>query len=631
MKFLSRKSLIVLHDLFMTAAAIVAAFYMRFETPGLEERFNLLIWIVPGIVIYAGFVYSFFHLDDAKWRFASLPDLSNIFRSVSVIAVSLLVLDYILVSPNFYGTFFFGKTTIIIYWILQMFFLGGPRIAYRYFRYSRTRQHARTAESAPTLILGRAADAEVLLRAIESGAVKKIWPAGILSPSVSDQGQSIRGIPVRGNFDDLERVVTDLGNAGRRVTRVVLTPSAFETEAKPETLLMQARRLGLATSRLPSLDEGGEALRLAPVNVEDLLLRPTVKIDYGRIEHFVKDKSIIVTGGGGSIGSEICDRIVTFGASRLLVVENAEAALHAILETLAAKQTGVKIEGRLADIRDRERILRLFAEFKPDIVFHAAALKHVPLLERDWDEGVKTNVFGSVNVADAAAEAGAAGMVMISTDKAIEPVSVLGATKRFAEMYCQALDTKFAHRKGASTMRLISVRFGNVLASNGSVVPKFKAQIDAGGPVTVTHPEMVRYFMTIREACDLVVSAGSHALDGARSDVAVYVLNMGQPVKILDLAERIIRLSGLEPGRDIEIAFTGMRPGERLHEILFAREEPSSEIGIAGIVAARPITPTMETMQAWLTTLEQGLARGDRSAIYRVLRDAVPDFQGEAA
>ena len=318
MKFLTRKSLIVLHDLFMTAAAIVAAFYLRFEAPGLEERFNLLIWIVPGIVIYAGFVYSFFHLDDAKWRFASLPDLSNIFRSVSVIAVSLLILDYILVSPNFYGTFFFGKTTIIIYWILQMFFLGGPRIAYRYFRYSRTRQHARAAESAPTLILGRAADADVLLRAIESGAVKKIWPAGILSPSTADQGQSIRGIPVRGTFDDLERVVTDLGNAGRRVTRVVLTPSAFETEAKPETLLMQARRLGLTTSRLPSLDEGGEALRLAPVNVEDLLLRPTVKIDYGRIEHFVKDKSIIVTGGGGSIGSEICDRIVTFGAARLL-------------------------------------------------------------------------------------------------------------------------------------------------------------------------------------------------------------------------------------------------------------------------------------------------------------------------
>ena len=215
-----------------------------------------------------------------------------------------------------------------------------------------------------------------------------------------------------------------------------------------------------------------------------------------------------------------------------------------------SKQAKPEIDGRIADIRDRERIFRLMADFKPDIVFHAAALKHVPLLERDWDEGVKTNVFGSINVADAAAAAGAAAMVMISTDKAIEPISMLGATKRFAEMYCQALDADFSRRAAAERrpMRLIAVRFGNVLASNGSVVPKFKAQIDAGGPVTVTHPDMVRYFMTIREACDLVVTAATHALSPDRSDVSVYVLNMGQPVKIVDLAERMIRLAGLGAG-----------------------------------------------------------------------------------
>ena len=208
-------------------------------------------------------------------------------------------------------------------------------------------------------------------------------------------------------------------------------------------------------------------------------------------------------------------------------------------------------------------------EFKPDIVFHAAALKHVPILERDWSEGVKTNIFGSVNVADAAQAAGAEAMVMISTDKAIEPVSMLGLTKRFAEMYCQALDRDLAAQRDSNKppMRLISVRFGNVLASNGSVVPKFKAQIAAGGPVTVTHPDMVRYFMTIREACDLVITAAAHALAPVRPDVSVYVLNMGQPVKIVDLAERMIRLSGLQPGYDIDIVFSGMRPGERLNEI----------------------------------------------------------------
>ena len=631
--FTPRLWLILAHDLLVTAAAVLASFFIRFEEYGLVERWRLLLLVLPLFVLFAGLVYAFFDIYKAKWRFTSLPELYNLVRASTVLAVSLLALDYVLVAPNIYGTFFFGKITILLYWLLQISFLSGPRVAYRYFRYTRALHHAKATEAAPTLVLGRAADADVLLRAIESGAVTKVRPVGILSSSPADRNQSIRGVSVLGDMDDLERIVADLANREVKVTRLVLMPTAFEPEAKPETILMRARRLGLATSRLPSLHEGGEALRLAPVKVEDLLLRPGVKIDYGRLEAFVRGQAIIVTGGGGSIGAEICDRIVTFGAGRVLVLENSEPALHAVLEMLATKQTRAQIEGRLADVRDRERIFRLMADFQPDIVFHAAALKHVPLLERDWGEAVKTNVFGSVNVADAAVAAGAKAMVVISTDKAIEPVSVLGASKRLAEMYCQALDSDFArpHEAGRRSMRLIAVRFGNVLASNGSVVPKFKAQIEAGGPLTVTHPDMVRYFMTIREACDLVVTAASHALAPGQRWVAVYVLNMGQPVKIVDLAERMIRLSGLEPGRDIDIAFTGIRPGERLHEILFAREEPSVPIGIEGIVAAKPMSPSLEAMRGWLAALEQGLAREDRSVIYGVLRDAVPDFSGQAA
>ena len=632
-KLTPRQILIVLHDLLATAAAIVVTFVMRFEDARLGDKLGGLELFLPVLLIYAAGIYFIFGLHRNKWRFTSVPDLYNIFRASTVLAVSLLALDYVLLSPNVYGTFFFGKITIILYWLLQMFFLGGSRVAYRYFHYARTIQRVKIADATPTLVVGRAADAEVLLRSIESGAVKKIWPVGILSPSPTDRGQSIRGIPVLGDIDDLERVVTDLAGRDTRVTRLVLAPSAFSPEARPESILMRARRLGLSLSQLPSFEAGGPAVQLAPVAVEDLLLRPSVKIDYHRLEAFVAAKSIVVTGGGGSIGAEICGRIVTFGAARLLVIENSEPALYAVLEALAAKQSETEISGRIADIRDRARITRLIAQFKPDIVFHAAALKHVPVLERDWDEGIKTNVLGSINVADAAAAAGATAMVMISTDKAIEPVSVLGATKRLAEMYCEALDHEFAQRDGQDkrAMRLISVRFGNVLASNGSVVPKFKAQIEAGGPVTVTHPDMVRYFMTIREACDLVVTAASHALAPPRSDVSVYVLNMGQPVKIVDLAERIIRLSGLEPGRDIKITFTGIRPGERLHEILFAREEEMTETGIPGIVAAKPVRPSLEAIRAWVATLEQGLARDERAAIYNVLRDAVPEFRGEAA
>ncbi|GAB9162439.1 SDR family NAD(P)-dependent oxidoreductase [Bradyrhizobium diazoefficiens] len=628
-----RNFLIALHDLLATTAALFAAFYLRFEGgDGFYDRLPLLFQILPYFLAFSVVVFFVFNLTTTKWRFISLPDALNIIRVASVLTVALLVLDYIFVAPNVRGAFFLGKVTIVLYWFLEISFLSALRVTYRYFRYTRVRRHARTQDTAPTLLIGRAADAEVLLRGIESGATKRIWPVGMLSPSSSDRGQLIRNVPVLGGIDDIEDVIGDFAKRNKAIARLVMMPSAFEPEAHPESILMRARKLGVIVNRMPSL-ESGDTPRLTAVAVEDLLLRPSETIDYARLEALIRGKAVIVTGGGGSIGSEICERVVAFGAARLLIVENSEPALYAVTEALAVQGSAAAIEGRIADIRDRERIMRLMAEFKPDIVFHAAALKHVPILERDWSEGVKTNIFGSINVADAAHNAGAEAMVMISTDKAIEPVSMLGLTKRFAEMYCQALDHDLAAGSGGAKppMRLISVRFGNVLASNGSVVPKFKAQIEAGGPVTVTHPDMVRYFMTIREACDLVITAAAHAFGTQRSDVSVYVLNMGQPVKIVDLAERMIRLSGLQPGYDIEIVFTGMRPGERLHEILFASEEPTREIGVAGIMAAQPNEPPMQTLRKWIAALEQAIARDDRATIRTILKDAVPEFGSTAA
>jgi FlaA1/EpsC-like NDP-sugar epimerase len=621
-----RNALIAAHDALATAAALFASFFLRFDGDLLWNRLPLLLYILPYFIAFSVVVSYLFRLTTTKWRFISLPDALNIVRVATVLTLALVVLDYLIVAPGTGGTFFFGRITIVLYWFLEILFLSAPRFAYRYFRYTRVRRHARIEGASPALLIGRAADAEVLLRGIESGAVKQIWPIGVLSPSPSDRGHTIRDVPVLGGIDDVEDVIRDYEQRGKPISRVVMTPSAFEPEARPEAILMRAKRLGLIVSRMPSL-ESGDAPRLTAVAVEDLLLRPSERIDYAKLEGLVKGKAVIVTGGGGSIGSEICDRIATFGASRLLVIENSEPALYAVTEALSTREGLAAVEGRIADIRDRERIMRLMNEFKPDIVFHAAALKHVPILERDWSEGVKTNIFGSANVADAALAAGAEAMVMISTDKAIEPVSMLGLTKRFAEMYCQALDHDLATQAaGRPRMRLISVRFGNVLASNGSVVPKFKAQIEAGGPVTVTHPDMVRYFMTIREACDLVITAAAHALAPPRPDVSVYVLNMGQPVKIVDLAERMIRLSGLEPGLDIEIVFSGMRPGERLNEILFASEEPTVEIGLAGIMAAKPNEPPMAMLRKWLAALEEAIAKDDRATIRAVLKDAVPEF-----
>jgi O-antigen biosynthesis protein WbqV len=607
-----------------TAIAVILSFYLRFGGETFFERLPLLLVLLPYFVAFSIVICFVLDLTMTKWRFISLPDILNIIKAATVLSIGLMVLDYIFVSPNVLGTLFIGKTTIVIYWVLQIALFSGSRLAYRYYRFSRTRNRTRSAKSATSLIVGTAADSEILIRAAESGAIHRIWPVGLLSPSKADQGQLIRGVPVIGGIEDFSSVISDFANRGDPIERVVMTPSALAAESRPEDIIREARKAKLPVHRLPSLEDSREALQLAPVAVEDLLLRPSVKIDYNNLETLIRGKSVVVTGGGGSIGSEICNRVVSFGAARLMILEHSEPALYAIVEALLQRKGSV-IEGRIADIRDRKRIFSVMADFKPDIVFHAAALKHVPILEKDFSEGVKTNIIGTMNVADASLAASAQAMVMISTDKAVEPISMLGLTKRFAEMYCQAVDHELLTSTGKPSMRLISVRFGNVLASNGSVVPKFKSQIEAGGPVTVTHPDMVRYFMTIREACDLVITSASHALGVQNQIVSVYVLNMGQPVRIADLADRMIRLSGLLPGTDIDIVYTGPRPGERLHEILFAREEPPTEIGVDGVMAAKADQPSKAEIVSWISELNNADER-DHSAIKRILRSAIPEF-----
>ncbi|KMO17640.1 SDR family NAD(P)-dependent oxidoreductase [Methylobacterium indicum] len=619
---------IIAHDLVATALAVLLTFVIRFDGPLLAERLAHLPLLLPPFVACAGLVYRAFGLYRTKWRFASLPDLANIVRAVAVLTLLLLVLDYVLVSPVLFGIYFFGKIAIGLYFVLQIFLLGGPRLAFRYLKYSRSRQSAARAASTPTLLIGRGHDIEVVLRAIESGAVRKLDPKGILSPRAEEQGQTMRGVPVLGAVSDLDEVVAGMAARGVPIRRLVATPSALAPEAEPEALIARARRLGLPLARVTSLGDTGRGAELAPIEIEDLLLRPTVAIDRPRLEHFLTGQRVVVTGGGGSIGSEICARALAFGASAVLVLESSEPALHGVLSR-PGLSGDARVSGVIADIRDRDRLFRVLAEFRPDAVFHAAALKQVPYLERDWSEGIKTNVFGSVNVADATLAAGARALVMISTDKAIEPVSQLGVTKRFAEMYAQALDAG----RAPDETRLVAVRFGNVLGSVGSVVPVFKAQIARGGPVTLTHPDMVRYFMTVREAADLVLTAASHADREARDPqagdqrAAVYVLKMGQPVRIRDLAERMIRLAGFEPGEDIDVVVTGARPGERLNEILFARDEPMVNLaGIDGVMAAKPIFADRAQLSAWLDRLAAAVAADDRAAADAVFGEAIPDF-----
>jgi FlaA1/EpsC-like NDP-sugar epimerase len=472
------------------------------------------------------------------------------------------------------------------------------------------------------LLIGRPSEAEGVLRGVETGIVRAMHPVAIISPRASDGGQMLRDVTVRGGIDALTDELDQAEARGEAIRRLILLPSALEQESEPERVMDLARRRALPVVRMQSLDEAA-APSLKPVEIEDLLLRPSHTIDDALVRSFVAGKRCIVTGGGGSIGGEICRRLKHYGASAILILEISELAIHTILEDLGEQAGATTAEGRLVDVRDAQRLKDLMVAFRPDIVFHAAALKHVPYLEQDWEEGIRTNILGSIAVAEAAIAAKAACMVMISTDKAIQPVSMLGSTKRFAEIATEAFD------RDSKGTRLVSVRFGNVLGSNGSVVPKFKAQIARGGPITVTHPDMIRYFMTVREACDLVLTAGSHGAAQSRASrpASVYVLKMGQPVKIVDLARRMITLSGLQPDVDVAIQFTGVRPGERLHEILFDDDETLVETGLDGVMAAQTIAVKQQQITKWVEALKRAMTAGDMAAANAILMKAVPDYK----
>jgi O-antigen biosynthesis protein WbqV len=630
----TKKMAIVIHDLVMTALAVFVALELRFDEARLAGFLQHLPLILSITLPCAALIYWASNLYQSKWRFASIPDLVNIVRAASFLALGFLVVDYILLSPQVLGQFYFGKAFVVVYWGLQIFFLGGPRFIYRWWkdRWQKAVAH-RSAPAETALILGRAQETDPVLRAIQAGQVG-LRPLGLISPRETDLGHSIRGVQIIGSYGDLEAVIERLAADGRTPRRMVLCPSALDTPAHPETIYALARRHGIAVSQTQPLvgTEGADATpRLAPVAMEDLLLRPAVAIDRARLVHLAQGRRFAITGGGGSIGSEIARRLVLFGAAEVMIIENSEPALHAIIEALSLGAPKTRISGRLCDVRDRERVFAVMAEAAPDMVIHAAALKHVNLLERDWVEGVKTNITGSINVTDAALACNARAMVMVSTDKAVRPVSILGATKRLAEMYVQALEAELqALDARPERSRLLAVRFGNVLGSAGSVVPKFREQIERGGPVTVTHPDMVRYFMTIPEASDLVLTASSHAVDDERHGTSVYVLNMGQPIRIMELAERMIRLAGHEPGEDIKIEITGLRPGERLREIVLGEDETTVDIGIPGVLSARPAFRTVDQVRGWMAALAEAADREDWQTAANVLATALPDYPAGA-
>jgi FlaA1/EpsC-like NDP-sugar epimerase len=588
----------------LAAVAYVSAFLLRFDFE-IPPRFEEILWLtLPTALICKTLGFAVFRVHRGSWRYVSLLDAELTARACGLASLLLLVSNYFFVNVRE-----FPRSIYALDFILSLGLVAGSRISLRLLR----ERSALPRRSGKRLLLVGAGDScELLLRQLQRRSDIELRPLAIVDDDASKRGMLIHGVSVVGGIDE----VGEIASRYRAEEILIAIPSAAGAEMRRILSLCRATRLPLRV--LPRTEEvlaGSVNWRqLRPVQIEDLLRRAPVVLDVSSMSEFLDDRVVMVTGAGGSIGSEICRQLVKWKPRRLIALEQAENPLFALLRELSTLAPDVAVQGVIRDITDEPGIEQVFAEQRPAVIVHAAAHKHVPLMERNVPEAVRNNVFGTRTVAAAAGRHGAEHFLLISTDKAVNPSSVMGTTKRLAELVIQDLS---ATHPGT---RYVAVRFGNVLGSQGSVVPIFQAQIAAGGPVTVTHPAMRRYFMTIPEAAQLALQAA--ALD---SPGDVFVLDMGEPVRIVDLAEDLIRLSGYEPGLDIEIRFTGIRPGEKLFEDLMLAHEADSRTPHEKIFVGNVATLPRERMAQGLAALSAAMLAGDEATLRALLGTLVPE------
>ncbi len=596
---------IVFHDLFMVWLAWGVAHLGRyFMAPG-QLPFSwfsaesVIVLVLQGLVFWGTGLYR------GLWRFASLPDLANIIKAsvlgTLVIALALVLYNRIESVP---------RTVFFLYPLILTVLLGGPRILYRLWKDNGLGLQQGSRKR--VLILGAGRSADMLVREIRRDNQFEV--VGFLDDNPRLHGARMHGIRVLGDMSRLPELVRKLA-----IEQVLIAiPSA--TDQQMQRMVALCERAGIPFLTLPKLGElvaGAQPVtHLKEVAIEDLLGRECVQLDWDRIAEDLSGQCILVTGGGGSIGSELCRQLARISPGRLVILEHSEHNLYEVERRLRGEFPDLLLDVYLGDVCDHRTCEHVFRKHLPEVVFHAAAYKHVPLLENQVRDAVFNNVLGTRNVADAADRYGTGTFVLISTDKAVNPTNVMGATKRLAEKYCQLLDQR-------SGTRFITVRFGNVLNSAGSVVPLFQEQIRRGGPVTVTHPEVTRYFMTIPEAAQLIMQA---AVQGEGGEI--FVLDMGEPVRIQYLAEQMIRLAGKRPGKDIEIVYTGLRPGEKLYEELFHESESCKPTRHNKILLARsrPVDPAL--FQEPYARLRRAVLEYDTDTVRAVLCQMVPEFQG---
>lgn len=605
---------LVIIDIIALYISFIGAYYVKFDgITNIPEELTIHFHkAILAMVVLKWLTLIIMKMYKKIWRFAGITEMIDVIIACGLgSAVITGVLFFLSKQPEF-SNLIIPRSIILLAFIFDVILIGGSRFAYRLFFHVSPRDIINSQHQKKVLIYGAGQAGVMVLKELHAKPNNEYAVIGFMDDAKDKKGQKMHGLPIFGGQDVLLKVL-----AKESIDMLVIAmPSAGDMQRKE--IINLVKDTSVKISILPKvydlIDGNISYNSIRPVEIEDLLGRDPVDLDNQAISAYIEDKIVMVTGGGGSIGSELCRQISRFKPKKLIIVDIYENNAYEIQLELKRKYPELDLFVAIASVRDQKRVNKLFERFKPQVVFHAAAHKHVPLMEDSPSEAIKNNVFGTYHVASAAAAFQAERFVLISTDKAVNPTNVMGASKRLCEMIVQSFSAS------EFTTDYVAVRFGNVLGSNGSVIPLFKKQIKEGGPVTVTHPDIIRYFMTIPEAAQLVIQAGGMAKGGE-----IFVLDMGEPVKIDNLARDLIRLSGFEPDRDIKVVYSGLRPGEKLFEELLMSEEGLTSTASKKIFIAKPIQWTMAELEEKLERLKSKFDQPE--AMVALLHEVVPTFK----
>lgn len=608
MKSYFRKIMLIVSDIILVNMALFLALIIRFDADVPQECIDFLIAAIIPVTLIKITVFFLFRLYSSLWKYASIDEMINIMTAT--IVASVLALAYGWITDHMQP-----RSVYFLTWLLTFLFIGASRMGYRVLRRIRNKgiiSFIRPGARKRVMVVGAGNAGSMVIKEIQTQYWMESMAVAVIDDEEGKHNSRIHGIPIVGGCDKLIEAAKKY-NIGEIIIAI---PSATKQQMKE--ILRLCIKTDCKLRILPGMDEiiNGKVnlKKVRDVDIEDLLGRDEVKLNTSEISGYLEDETVLVTGGGGSIGSELCRQIAKFKPKKLVIVDIYENNAYELQNELESKYKGkLEFEVLIASVRDKGRLDYIFRTYKPGVVFHAAAHKHVPLMETSPTEAIKNNIFGTINTAECAEKHKVKKFVLVSTDKAVNPTNIMGASKRVAEMVIQSM-SKY------SKTEFTAVRFGNVLGSNGSVIPLFKKQVESGGPVKVTHPEITRYFMTIPEAARLVIQAGAMAKGGE-----VFILDMGDPVKILDLARHLIRLSGLRPDKDIKIEFTGLRRGEKLYEELLTAEEGVSATKHEKIYVSKPVSMDAEDLRKEIDVLNN-LLTYDHQDISSHMERLVPTY-----